>query len=80
MHQYKIICTAYSEKGALTNNKTVFYADNAEQAQQKYEQYKNMYYVNEDGSRGMKMYKVEVAVVAYKYIENPDAFFKQFEI
>ena len=75
MHQYKIIATRYSEEGALTAEQTVIYKDTAESAEQTFLLYKQM---KQDS--GMKAYKVELQVSAYKPIADAESFFAQFHI
>lgn len=85
MHQFKIIYIEYNEKGALTNIKHHVYADTVEQAQVKFEELSSKYItVVVDAETGeakkYKAYKVSLLVAAYKGIDNPTEFFKQFEI
>lgn len=84
MHQYRITYTEYSEVGALTNISHYTYCDTAEQARNKYEELNSLYRdgINPNTGEAMKYkaYKVSLYVAAYKQIENPAEFFKQFEI
>ncbi|MCR5704322.1 MAG: hypothetical protein K6G85_06835 [Eubacterium sp.] len=74
MQQYKLKMTLYSEKGALTSETMVRYCDSHEQAKDLYDEFEKMKYEG-----GLKMYKVELYVSAYKKITDIDAFFAQFE-
>lgn len=85
MHQFKIIYIDYSPEGAPTNIKHHVYADTVEQAQVKFEelnsQYRTAFVDEETGeTKKYKAYKVQLLTAAYKGIDNPSEFFKQFEI
>lgn len=75
MHQYKIIYTDYTEEGAPTNIRHHVYADNAEQASVRFAELDAMRY-----EEGGKMYKVQLQVCVYKTVEEPAAFFAQFQM
>ena len=85
MHTFKIVYTEYNEVGALTDNTNCVYADTPEKARQEYDRLRNLYRTVIDPETSevkarYKMYKVELAVCAYKRIDDPAAFFAQFEI
>lgn len=79
MTQYKIVTLKYTEAGALTNEKGVYYYDSVEQAERAYDEWNSQKYVNEDGTPGFKMYKVNLYTAAYKCIEDVQAFFDNFK-
>lgn len=62
MHKYYLKITKYTESGALTNEAKLISADTEQRLAELEAQYKAMRYVAEDGTVGLKMYKVEVMV------------------
>lgn len=79
MHQYKIEVYNYTEGGSIGELFATRYADNPEQARLICAEFDNQYRENEDGTRGMKMYKVNLHILCYKYCADKEAFFAQFK-
>lgn len=79
MHQYKIEIFKYKENGSVGELFTTIYADNPEQARLRCAEYENQYFINEDGSKGFKMYKVDLHILCYKFCADKAAFFDQFK-
>lgn len=74
MKNFRIKLIKYNEEGAITGEVTITYFDNEENAKNFYNEYNAMRYDNK-----IKMYKVDLATLAYKKIDDADAFFAQFE-
>lgn len=79
MHQYKIEIRRYKEDGSVGELFTTIYADNQEQARLKCAEYENQHFIKEDGTKGFKMYKVNLYLLCYKLCADKAAFFAQFE-
>lgn len=79
MHLYKIEIFNYKENGSVGELISTRYADNPEQARLICSEYENQYHVNEDGSRGMKMYKVDLHLLCYKLCADKKAYFAQYQ-
>lgn len=74
MHKYILKLTQYSEQGSLTSNVTFRPYDSAQALSDAYTQYERMRYTNEDGTVGLKMYKVEPMQGGYSAIANWETF------
>ena len=74
MHKYLIELMRYTEAGVPTNDYSADYADTPQQLADKVSTWNRKRYVNEDGTDGLKMYRVTVKQAAYQEIADFDTF------
>lgn len=79
MHTYRFLIYIYTEEGSVGELYMTDYATNDEEARRKFFDWNRQYVLDDEGNKVRKMYKVEPCHLAYKKIENPEAYFKQFE-
>lgn len=79
MHQYRFLIYLYTEAGAVGELFTTDYATNPEEARRKFENWNREYVLDEEGNKLYKKYRIVPSMLAYKKIENPEEYFKQFE-
>lgn len=74
MHKYVLKLTRYTEEGAPTLDITYISADTPQGIADKYKQYNNIRYTDEEGRVGNKMYRVEPMQGEYVVIADWDTF------
>ena len=74
MHKYIIKLMKYTETGAPTSDITYVTADTPQGLADKVKQYRKMRYVNEDGTQGFSVYKVDPMQGEYVGIADWDEF------
>lgn len=78
---FKVSATEYNEKGALTDVTYSYTYNDPQVALENFKKLGRKQHVGEDGKEtGIKMYKVEFFVQAWKRISEPHEFCAQFEV
>lgn len=79
MNQFKIKATKYTEKGALSNEYSVFYFGTADLAHAKFDELTRQMQTDENGTTTFKAYKVELFTLSYRKVDDVSAFWAALE-